>query len=233
MTVAQRAIVAAELSSLRATQQPIPEAGKPDAGKQRLAIEEAALALGISARSVSSASKVVKEGVPELLLAVKAGQISVSAAEQIAKLDQEEQQDLCTRGAQAIRKMAREMREEMKASKKGQSKPDNGKPEQGQLDVTDTEQSEKPESKVDPSLPSLAEEAQADPIQDLPGERKPTALLLFELADMGMQEGREPESIAAEILDAVDGGLDLQLLAFTTEVVVKIKERIATMQYRR
>lgn len=78
----------------------------------KMAIEEAAKVLGVSPRSVSSACKVVRDGTQELLDAVKAGEVSVSAAEQVAKLEKEAQQELCSRGPKAIRKAAKDMREE-------------------------------------------------------------------------------------------------------------------------
>src|SRR3546814_9779841 len=52
-----------------------------------------------------------------LFRSVKSGEVSVSAAEQVAKLEKEAQQELCSRGPKAIRKAAKDMREE------GRSKP--------------------------------------------------------------------------------------------------------------
>lgn len=53
--------------------------------------EQAAEMLNVSTRSVEAARKVIKDGVPELGAAVKAGEIAVSAAAQIAKAPAEEQ----------------------------------------------------------------------------------------------------------------------------------------------
>lgn len=53
--------------------------------------EQAAEMLNVSTRSVETAKKVIRDGVPELADAVKAGEIAVSAAAEIAKAPAEEQ----------------------------------------------------------------------------------------------------------------------------------------------
>ena len=76
LTTSQRAAVAAELANMKV--------GKPEANSANLqdnvSSADAAEALNVSERSVNAARK-VKEADPELHEAVKAGEVSVSAAE--------------------------------------------------------------------------------------------------------------------------------------------------------
>src|SRR3546814_10555844 len=67
LSVAQRALIAAEVSSLKSADE-----------EASITIEDAATIMGVSPRSISSACKVVRQGVPELLDAVKSGEISIS-----------------------------------------------------------------------------------------------------------------------------------------------------------
>lgn len=84
LSVAQRALIAAEVSSLKSADE-----------EASITIEDAATIMGVSPRSISSACKVVRQGVPELLDAVKSGEISISAAERISGLEDQEQKTLC------------------------------------------------------------------------------------------------------------------------------------------
>ncbi|EPT4224794.1 MULTISPECIES: ParB/RepB/Spo0J family partition protein [Pseudomonas] len=236
LTVAQRALIAAELSSLRGSSAitvDLEKAAGQELEAAKMAIEEAAKVLGISPRSVSSACKVVRDGAQELLDAVKSGEVSVSAAEQVAKLGKEAQQELCSRGPKAIRKAAKDMREE------GRSKP--------ALTNKPLPPSEKNGS-LPPPVP-LDDDEDADSAQDAPAnqiaaieqesdvfytsERKPAAQLLFEMADAGMQFGREAEGVADDIMNEVEEGLDLQFLAFVVDVAKRLENRVkAKMQAR-
>lgn len=186
----------------------------------KMAIEEAAKVLGVSPRSVSSACKVVRDGTQELLDAVKAGEVSVSAAEQVAKLEKEAQQELCSRGPKAIRKAAKDMREE------GRSKTS--------LFTRPIAPSEK-DGHLPPPVPlddeAAAIEQKTDAFHSL--EKKPAAQLLFEMTDAGMQFGREAEGVADDIMNQVEEGLDLQFLAFVVDVAKRLENRVkAKMQAR-
>lgn len=236
LTVAQRALIAAELSSLRGSSAitvDLEKAGGQELEAAKMAIEEAAKVLGISPRSVSSACKVVRDGAPELLDAVKAGEVSVSAAEQVAKLDKKAQQELCSRGPKAIRKVAKDLREE------GRSKPaktDKPLPPSDKEDLLpppvplDDDESEDGASAPDaPANQIAAIEQESDVFYTY--ERKPAAQLLFEMADAGMQFGREAEGVADDIMNEVEEGLDLQFLAFVVDVAKRIEGRVkAKMQ---
>ncbi|WP_329046178.1 hypothetical protein [Pseudomonas aeruginosa] len=212
LTTAQRAMIAVELSLM----------GKDlgddaaDPTPTKLLLEDAAEVMGVSPRSVSSARRVVREGAPELVAALKSGQISVHVAEQVSKLPPGDQQELCSKGSVALRNAAKKI---------ATPTPPKGK-----------------SASILPVALATTESSSSDSIDDAhsdPGQpnsqldRKPAALLLFELADAGMQEGREAESIAAEILDAVDDGLDLLLLEFATEVALKLKDRISARKHLR
>ena len=97
LTVAQRAIVAAEMIRRKREIETGEPGAEEDAGRTDTplpGVEDAAKALGISPRSVSAALRVFKEGTEELCEAVKRGDIRVSAAEQVTKLDQDQQRAL-------------------------------------------------------------------------------------------------------------------------------------------
>ncbi|WP_208604485.1 hypothetical protein [Pseudomonas antarctica] len=196
-----------------------------------MAIEQAAKVLGISPRSVSSACKVVRDGTHELPDAVKAGKVSVSAAEQVAKLNKETQKELCSRGPKAIRRAAKDKREE--------GRPTSGTPKNA------NPQSENAGS-LPPSVP-LEDEEDVEPTSDTPQKlvgaveqesdvfymfgRKPAAQLLFEMADASMQFGREADGVADDIMNEVEEGLDLQFLAFVVDVAKRLELRVkAKMQ---
>lgn len=57
----------------------------------------AAELLNVSERSVRSARRVVEEGAPELIEAVQRGQVSVSAAADVAELPPDEQREIVAR----------------------------------------------------------------------------------------------------------------------------------------
>ncbi len=228
LTVAQRALIAAELSSLRGSSAITVDMDKA-AGQEleaaKMAIEEAAKILGISPRSVSSACKVVRDGTQELLNAVKAGEVSVSAAEQVAKLEKEAQQDLCSRGPKAIRKAAKDMREEGRSRTSLSGKPTGRSEEYGLLPPPiplDDEGADAAKHTPQNEVAAIEQKSDAFYAQ----ERKPAAQLLFEMTDAGMQFGREAEGVADDIMNQVEEGLDLQFLAFVVDVAKRLENRV-------
>jgi hypothetical protein len=108
LTESQRALVAARLKPLfeeearrrqvaalkRGTEPPVPpnlaERGEPQAKGE--SAERAALLMKVSRSSVGAADRVKKHGVPQLVDALAAGKVSVSAAARIAKLPVEQQE---------------------------------------------------------------------------------------------------------------------------------------------
>lgn len=227
LTVAQRALIAADLSSMRGTSAITIDTEKAGAGHDsddaRMAIEDAAKVLGISPRSVSSACKVVRDGTPELINAVKSGEVSVSAAEQVAKLEKEEQKELCSRGPKAIRKAAKELREEGRSksasSSKAQPSPEENNPLPPPVPLEEDEDADSV------GLGMSTQEAAQEP-DGLYTHKKSAAQLLFEMADAGMQFGLEAEGIADDIMNEVEEGLDLQFLAFVVDVAKKLETRV-------
>lgn len=209
LTTAQRALIAVEL----AKEDPQVD-GDAAERAPRILLPNAAKTMNVSPRSVSSAKRVLRDGAPKLVKAVKNGEVSISIAEQLAKLPVQQQDELCDRGARALRLAAQRMKE-----------PKDRAEETPVQDAPDRREAPQPEEFA--LLPSDHSNATSEPT------RKPSALLLFELADSGMQEGREAASVVEEILDAVDEGLDLQLLAFTTEIAVLLRDKIRSRLYRR
>lgn len=202
LSVAQRALIAAEFSSLRKG-----EADEATPPLEKLQLEEASKLMAVSARSISSACKVVRDGAPELLLAVRNGDITVSAAELVCKLPKQEQQSLCDKGAKAIARAARDIREEAKAAK-GNTKPQSVKPTSPTADEV-----ARPCSPVDM------------PVKDHP-EKPNTTQRILELAQEAMEYGYETETLVLRILDEVEDGLDMQLLLFTSEAMAMLHPKL-------
>lgn len=238
LTVAQRALIAAELSSLRGSSAitvDMEKAAGQELEAAKMAIEEAAKVLGISSRSVSSACKVVRDGTPQLLDAVKAGVVSVSAAEQVAKLEIEAQKELCSRGPKAIRKAAKEMREEGRSQPAMTNKPlppsDKSGPLPPPVPLDDDDNENGDSTHYAPANQTAAIEQESDVFYT--SERRPAAQLLFEMADAGMQFGREAEGVADDIMNEVEEGLDLQFLAFVVDVAKRLENRVKAKMHAR
>jgi N6-adenosine-specific RNA methylase IME4 len=88
-----------------------------DTGK---ASDKAAEAVNVSPRSVEYASKVVAQGIPELVQSVESGSLSVSAAADIATLPKPEQQEIVARGKKEILEKAKDIRSERAAEIRAQ-----------------------------------------------------------------------------------------------------------------
>lgn len=116
LTIAQRSMIAAEIVCREQTPETEGDADTGSHIRPGLSLAQASTLLGISERSISSATRVAKNGVDDLLSAVKSGKVKISAAEYVARLDQQEQEDLCAAGAKAIRDKARQMRLERRKS---------------------------------------------------------------------------------------------------------------------
>ena len=86
--------------------------------------DRAAEVVHVSPRLIGSASKVRADGVPELVEAVKQGQVAVSAAADLAELPPEEQAEVVARGPKAVRDKAAAIRQKKKLKKPEGSPPD-------------------------------------------------------------------------------------------------------------
>lgn len=71
---------------------------------------KAAEMLNVSERTAANGKRVVDRGVPELVEAVERGEVSVSAAAEVAKLPAPKQQSIVKRGAEAVVEAAKEQR---------------------------------------------------------------------------------------------------------------------------
>jgi hypothetical protein len=107
LSESQRAMVAAKLANM-------PDGG--DRSKQHSAnlhsASEAAAMLNVSERTVKTAKQVQEHGAPELQHAVESGQVSVSAAADIATKPKEEQREIVARGEREILEAAKAIRAE-------------------------------------------------------------------------------------------------------------------------
>lgn len=103
LSESQRAMVAAKLAKL--------PAHRPEKGANlHPSAEQAGSMLNVSERSVKTAKHVQDHGTPELVHAVEAGEVSVSAAAEVAGLPQEEQSRIVARGPEAVKEAAKQSR---------------------------------------------------------------------------------------------------------------------------
>jgi len=220
LTVAQRALIAASMSALRKQQANDQGEGQGSV----LDVQSAAKLLGVSERSVSSACKVVRDGAPALQEAVNLGKVSISAAELVAKLDQDEQQMLCAKGPSAVRKTAKEMREsERKKSGKSQQKKSASNTDQDDdLDGHDDRDIGLVEML---SLPSQSA-AIACPSASSRHDQSP-AMRLFEMAIEGGDDEMDLDQAADEILGMASEE-DLVKLSWAVEVALRIRQKLET-----
>lgn len=83
--------------------------------------DDAARAVKVSHGSINSASAVLKDGSPNLINAVDAGSISVSAAADLSNLPKEEQDEVMKKDKKEINKEVKKIREEKKESRNNKS----------------------------------------------------------------------------------------------------------------
>lgn len=101
----QRAMVAAKLANL-------PRGANQHSPIGETSQREAAELLNVGKRSVERAREVLDEGAPELVEAVQAGRVSVSAAADVASLPKLEQAEIVARGEREILEAAKKIRAE-------------------------------------------------------------------------------------------------------------------------
>ena len=103
----QRQLVAAKLTTVE-------HGGDRQGANVRLEITHAKAAelLNVSERGVDSAKRVIKQGAPELVKAVEAGKVSVSAAATIAEAPKEQQREIVAKGEREILEAAKQIRAE-------------------------------------------------------------------------------------------------------------------------
>jgi ParB-like chromosome segregation protein Spo0J len=119
----QRAIVAAKLEQF--------EHGGDRKSDQdanlHLDRQDVASLLSVSERTVASAAKVLDQGSPELVQAVERGDVSVSAAAEVASLPESEQRKTLAGGDKAVKAKAKDLRAgRTKKSARKKRKPDDG-----------------------------------------------------------------------------------------------------------
>ncbi len=127
----QRAIIAARLKTMfeeeaglrmRAGRAADPGANLPK-GRAR---DKAAKALNVSPRSVEAGGKVLECGSPDLVQAVQAGSVSVSAAADLATLPPDDQAETLAKGEKAVKSKAKTVRAQKsqdRAQRKSTSAP--------------------------------------------------------------------------------------------------------------
>lgn len=106
LTEPQRSMIAGAIANLNRGQRsdsgiPLSAITQPDAAKM----------MNVSLDSVKQARKVAKQGVPELIAAVKDGGVSLAAAADVSTLSKEDQSEVVSRGKVAIREAAKAIRQ--------------------------------------------------------------------------------------------------------------------------
>lgn len=106
LSESQRAMVAANMATLGEGRP------SPTASIEAVSQQEAADLLNVSRSAVQRAAKVRDDGAPELVEAVQAGTVSVSAAADVAELPKAEQVEIVARGEAEILQAAKKIREQ-------------------------------------------------------------------------------------------------------------------------
>lgn len=145
LTESQRASVAAKLANMRhggdRTVRDDQEANLPLDTATAAPVTNAAAAamLNVSERSVRSARKVHEKGSPELVAAVDAGEVSVSAAADVAELPRADQVEIVAKGEREILAAAKAIRAEKAAARRVERLDNLAKISKGNRDLaTDT-----------------------------------------------------------------------------------------------
>lgn len=113
----QRGAVAAKLANL--TKSDAASIGHgATANLQSQTRAAAAEMLNVSERTVNTAKKVLNKGAPELIEKVEQGQVSVSAAADVATLPESEQREVVAKGEKEILQKAKEIRSEKAKARK-------------------------------------------------------------------------------------------------------------------
>lgn len=112
LSESQRAMIAAKVATIRHGGQGGKKFNPPIGGLKISAKdrESAAAELRVGHTSLDRARRVQRDGVPELSVAVERGEVTVSAAEHVAKLPKEEQAEIVAKGPEEVKRKATEMR---------------------------------------------------------------------------------------------------------------------------
>jgi len=118
LTDSQRAMVAAKIAKLpKGANQHTPNGGPS------LSQAAAAESLNVPVRTVQRAKQVVDGGDPALVSAVEQGQVSVTAAAEIAKLPEAEQVEIVAQGPAALKEAAKAARQPKPQTAKASTRP--------------------------------------------------------------------------------------------------------------
>jgi N6-adenosine-specific RNA methylase IME4 len=115
LTESQRGMVAAKLANL-----PAHRPTEDNCANLRTSQDAAAEMLNVSRRTVQTAKHVQEQGAPELIQAVESGQVSVSAAADVATLPKKEQAEIVARGEKEILQAAKAIRAEKVETKRAE-----------------------------------------------------------------------------------------------------------------
>ncbi len=125
LTEAQRAMIAKRLETTKHGD--VARLHVQDAnlhlGEKPMDRAAAASALNVSPRSVATAAQVIENGAPELVAAVDSGTVSLSAAAEVAKLPEAEQQKIVAQGPDAVKDAAKAARQKPATVTKPAARP--------------------------------------------------------------------------------------------------------------
>lgn len=109
LTGSQRSIVAAKLADMKQGERTDLH---PSANLPKVSQSEAADMMNVSPRSVTTANKVIRQGIPKLVAAINQDGVSVSAAAAVADLPKDEQAAVVAEGPKAVKAKAKAIREQ-------------------------------------------------------------------------------------------------------------------------
>jgi N6-adenosine-specific RNA methylase IME4 len=117
LTEAQRASVGAKIANM-ARGNPSFNSANLQNSEAKVSVAEAAQMLNVSPRSIETAKTVHRDGAPELVQAMDAGRVSVSAAADVATLPKAEQAEIVAKGEAEILAAAKDIRARKSAVKR-------------------------------------------------------------------------------------------------------------------
>lgn len=120
---------------------------KPKPAVQR---QEVAKIAGVSSHTIGQIEKIQKTASPQLINAVRAGSISISAAAAVASLPEEEQIAAVAAGRKELQQVAKRIREQKQAEKPRKPKQQSG-----------------PTANAEPGSPPFAVDSVSDPHQEI------------------------------------------------------------------
>ena len=151
-----------EYEEIKRTFKALEDEGKPLKGRMR---ENIADVLRISPAQVGKIENIKKNAIPEVESAVKSGEMSISTANEVAKLSEEKQQEI-------IKENPKISHNEVKKIQEVEKNPQQSEPIENETDFDDIEESDEIEDEEDGVVSERENEVKAEKERAVPSEPK-------------------------------------------------------------